>query len=533
MKATIVVAATLLGASLLACATEAGDVGEREGSAAASTSFYGNDRVGAVLAGHPEKIPASYEAYEELFKVGRSCARTDSKEIFVVEESQTRLAGVRELHEVTATPLMPRAVITGCNDGDLSNPADGRKSYTMMAALISDPSQPHADEGDTIRTWPLEVMALDETTGLYNFYVFEPVNPPADGTSRIPKDAPGRVTRIYRSVEQRPLVGQGEFNVFQRRLEAGRGPTQESQPIGGGNRCFNCHVNGGPLMNELRDPWTNWVSFKNTIAHSQMGGLTAELVAEAVPNATTGRASLANDLEPIIRAATTEFVNGSTRTNGWARNTLSGKLPGGVPKMLESVFCQTELNYASASQSIPLEVWLDPDAAGPASIVPPASFGDDNVPFLLPVRSTRDRDVELWLVENGYLSQATATAIRLWDDENDIFSKSRCDLLPEVLRDLPTEPSKIGEHIRTFLASKVGSLQPSDGQPARVAYIEQLLRPGVRREVAQRNYLAELTARFEQLPKADQAVKAKERFRKARAREKFSGRSNPLPILDR
>jgi hypothetical protein len=287
-------------------------------------------------------------------------------------------------------------------------------------------------------------------------------------------------------------------------------------------------------MNELRDPWTNWVSFKNTITHSQMSGLTAELVAEAVPNASTGRASLANDLEPIIRAATTEYVDGTTRTNGWARSTLAGKLPGGVPVMLESVFCQTELNYASASQSIPLEIWLDPDAAGPASsIVPPASFGGDGLPFLLPIRSTRDRDVELWLIQNGYFTQATAMAIRLWDDENDVFSTSRCDLHPEVIRNLPSEPAKIGEHIRTFLESKIGTLQPLAGQPARIEYIKQLLRPGVRREVAQRNYLAELTARFDQLPKTDQAVKAKERFRKARAREKFAGRSNPLPILER
>ena len=27
-----------------------------------------------------------------------------------------------------------------------------------------------------------------------------------------------------------------------------------------GKRCFSCHANGEPIMNELTDPWTSWVS---------------------------------------------------------------------------------------------------------------------------------------------------------------------------------------------------------------------------------------------------------------------------------
>jgi len=37
----------------------------------------------------------------------------------------------------------------------------------------------------------------------------------------------------------------------------------------------------------------------------------------------------------------------------------------GVGKVLESVFCETELNYASSTATFPLEIWIDPMAADP------------------------------------------------------------------------------------------------------------------------------------------------------------------------
>lgn len=528
MKTRALLLTALAGAFALACgAPSEEDIESGEGAVAAETDIYGNDRVGAVLKGHPEKIPAELTGFEKLFGIGRECRRVDSKEIFVVEESQTRLAGPKELHEQTATKLMPRAVITGCN---VERAADHRKSFSLMAALISDTGMHAAAAGDTMRLWPLEVMALDDTTGLYNFYVFEPAVAPSDPWAVLPPETPGRVTRVYRAIEERVgRAGYGQFNVFQKRLESGKPVTAQAQPIGGGNRCFNCHVNGGPLMNEMGDPWTNWVSFKKTLPSATLSGTTKQLVDEAVPNTTTGRASLANDLEPIMRAATQAYVFGKTRSNGWARATVEGKLPGGVPEMLESLFCETELAYTSASQSLPLELFLDPDAANPAGVTAPASFGDDKLPFQFPIRSSRDRETESWLIQKGYVAASTVMALRLVDDENDIFSPARCGILPDVVRDLPTEPAQIGEKIRTTVLAKVDALRV---QPKRLAYIRSLLTPGIRREVAQREYLAELTARYEAMPKTDQAVRTKERFRKARAREKFSGKSNPLPILD-
>ena len=534
-RLALALALATAGIAAAACGAP-GDDGTESGEEAQTGSegdFYGTDRVGAMLKGHPEKIPATFDAFETTFSVGRSCARKDSKEIFVVEESQTRLAGLKELHEVTQTKLMPRAVITGCNAGDLSDPTTVKNSYSLMAALISDPDMHDTAKGDTMRMWPLEVVALDNTTGLYNFYVFEPAVMPSDPWAVLPPGTPGRVTRVYRAKETRPeKAGLGEFNVFERRLEKGKAVTAEAQPIGGGNRCFNCHVNGAPLMNEMQDPWTNWVSFKKNLPAAQMSGTTQKLVSEAVPNATLGTSSLANDLEPIMRAAIQTYVFGTTRSNGWANTTLAGGLPGGVGHMLESVFCETELNYVSAGQSLPLELFVDKDAAGPSSITPPPSFGDDKTPFELPIRSARDKETESWLIQKKFLSAPTAMAVRLLDDENDIFSPARCGLLAEITKDLGSDPAKVDERIRTVLTSKLDSLAFKTTQPKRAAYIKALLTVGIRREVAQREYLDELTNRFKALDKTDKGIKVKERFRKARARDKFNTRSSPLPILD-
>ena len=493
--------------------------------------------MAAVLKGHPEKIPATLEGYEAAFGVGRSCARVDSKEIFVLEETQTRLAGVKELHEVTKTKLMPRAVITGCNTGDLSNPSSMKQSTSLMAALISDQDMHDSPKGDTIRMWPVEVIALDNTTGLYNFYVFEPAVTPSDPWAVLPASTPGHVTRVYRSKETRAdHANFGEFKVFQRRRENGKAVTVEVQPIGGGNRCFNCHVNGGPLMNETRDPWTNWVSFKKTVhATTQLSGSTQVLVSEALPNVHPGRSSLANDLQPIMELAIQSYVFGTSTTNGWARSTLAGGLPGGIGKMLESVFCETELNYASANASMPLEVWIDPLAAqGSGLDSGPPSYGDKSVAFQFPIRSTRDKETENWLIDAGYLAPATFIAVRLLDDENDIFSDARCSVLPEISEglDAATPAKKVDEHIRTILLGKLDSLTFRTTQPKRHAYIKALLTPGVGSEAAQAAYFEELLKRFAAADQSDAAVRTKVQLRKQRARALFHLPSNPLPVLE-
>src|SRR5262245_57739170 len=128
--------------------------------------LFGDDRVGDALRNRPSKVPGTFAQVEALFGIGRKCARGDSKEIFVVEERQTRANGEQTPSE---EGLMPRAVVTGCS----TSPDSRAESYSLMVALVSSPDAPHAGDGDPMLLTSVEVMALDRKTGLYNFYVFE------------------------------------------------------------------------------------------------------------------------------------------------------------------------------------------------------------------------------------------------------------------------------------------------------------------------------------------------------------------------
>ena len=506
-------------ATAIACGAPVDD-GASSADEAVTTEgdFYGNDRVGAVLKGHPEKVPASFDGFEKTFGVGRACARKDSKEIFIVEESQTR--GV----DVKVNTLLPRAVISGCNTGDLSDPNSAKTSYSLFAALVSDPGMHQATQGDTMRMWPLEVMALDQTTGQYNFYVFEPAVTPGDRWAPLPANTPGKVARVFRTKDA----------VLERRLEAGKAVTPDAPPADGTDRCFRCHVNGAPLMNEMRDPWTNWVSFKKALPSSTLFQTTKELVTEAVPSSTTGRSSLANDFEPIMRAAIQGYVFGTTPTGGWANATVAGTQPGSIKRMLEAVFCETELNYGTAGQTVPIEVFFDPDVINGTDITPPPSFGSKKIPFEFPIRSTFDQQTESWLVDRKFLSIETVKAIRLLDDENDIFSPARCGYLAEVTKNLIAEPTKVQAQVRKVLTSKLGSLPFTATQPKRAAFLKALLSPnpvaGI--DVLETDYLAELVARFKAADTSDAAILTKDALRKKLARAKFPNPANPLPVLD-
>lgn len=472
-----------------------------------ATSMFGNDRVGRALKDNLGAVPADYPAFEQLFKVGRACARQNSKEIFIVEEAQTRSVD----GNTTATAqLMPRAVITGCNTGDTANPASIKESYSLMAALISDPGNPGAEAGDTMSMGPLEVMAFDDSTGLYNFYVFDQTGP----------GKPGTVRRLWRGpdgvVNSRVLVG-------------GETTASPTEPFAN-NACFRCHANGGPLMNELREPWSNWISPKKRIPVSTMSGVTKELVDSA---------SLADKLETIIREGTQAYVNGLGPRKGWLNRVRDGRLPGGLPKLFESVFCQTELNYVSAdtTRGLPLEVFFEPAVtSGPMFVYPRPTTQPAPIPFLFPVRSELDYSAERTLIRRGYLTEGMAIAIRLLDDENDIFSPQRCsvfreDLAPAMARaiegevDRILEPADVKFLVKAAIEKRLSSIELP---PARRAYLEARLNPGPYQAKLDA-YNAELTERFAAL---DKSVEPREAARKAEARAMFPDPSNPLPILD-
>lgn len=345
---------------------------------------------------------------------------------------------------------------------------------------------------------PVEVMALDEKTGRYNFYVFE-----SNGAGQT-----GTVTRIQRQPD-------GAINEF--RKEPGKAlKTSVNQD----KRCFNCHVNGGPLMNEMTEPWTNWVSTHKQLPESKLAGETLSIVSEAAaPHGEHSRSSLANDLEQTMRAGIRTWVTGVATApgSGHGPETLAGVQPGGLAGLLKSTFCETKLNFASAFDTVPLELF----------------------PILLPGRSEIDKRIELFLQKSGYLSARTIAAVRAVDDVNDMFSTGRWGLYADVIKGLPTAPADVDAKVRKVIVARLHAKAIPPG--ARATYITKLVDLTVDDTAvksAKTVYLAEsaktFTAATAQLGTAagKKALKARVQARKDAAQKMFPNPANPLPVLD-
>ena len=506
-----------------ACATQEATTGDDQ-EFKETMQVFGEDRVSDVLKGKPTLVPGTFQEFEKLFKVGRQCARTDSKEIFVVEEESSRATGEQKL----GVALMPRAVITGCNT-DTSNPDAVVKSFSLMAALISAPDAPNASKGDPMLFTPLEVMALDRRTGTYNFYVFF-----SNGTGK-----PGTMVRIVRKVD-------GKLIRFEL-TSAGKSITSAKET----GACFTCHANGGPLMNEMSRPWTNWVSVVNEFPKdSKLKGETAAVVSEA-RDATNkhNRSSFANDLEQIMRAAIRVWIEGDlTMTSkgtisnkvGFGQMTIEGSTPGGVKLLLKSSFCETELNFANALDTIPNELFVDVDASAGTELVSADANGDLPV-FQMPVRSEHDRAMEVFLQKRQYLQARTVRALRLVDDERDIFSAARCGLYGEVVKTaLPVKPAEVDLRVRTLLAAKVKAKAFGTLSPARSAYLTALVDSKLSEEQADEKlqaYLDELQTRFATSQTKLTTATGRKTLnglitaRKDAARKMFPLAASPLPLM--
>jgi len=478
-------------------------------------SLFGEDRVGDALRTHLDLVPGTFQQYEQLFKVGRACAREDSKEIFVVEESQSRATG-----EQKPSGLLPRAVVTGCNT-DRANPDSVKNSFNLMAALVSSPDVPGASKGDPMVFSPLEVMALDRRTGTYNFYVFESNGPNRPGTiTRVMRDA---ITGATKEIKLAPAA----------KVVKAASKTK---------RCFSCHVNGGPLMNEMQNPWSNWVSTRKTLPKGTFGGETFSVVSEAAPiDASHSRSSLANDLEQIMKAGIRVWINGDSPTTGFGLMTLEGSMPGGMPLLLKSVFCETELNYASSNDVVPLELFVDPASSIGSGILVPPAYASDPFPFQLPIRSEHDKRIEVYLQKIGVLTPRTVSAVRVIDDEHDVFSSARCALHADVVKGLPTDKTQIDAHVRTVIAQKLAAKSWPSMSAARVDYVGKLVDAKVTDATvttARTAYFVDLKARFDksaaQLDTASGRTKLKTRVTttKQSAKTMFPEAANPLPILE-
>ncbi|MFO0737252.1 MAG: hypothetical protein U0270_15285 [Labilithrix sp.] len=429
----------------------------------------GNDRVGRAFHANPSAISSKLPDFESLFGVGRACDNPASKEIFIVEEKSTRFGGRQQ----DTLDLLPRAVIGGCKTPGITSHL---QSFELMVAAVSDKSY---SLDDPFSVEPVEAMALDETTGLFNFYIIErpePLHPHDRATvTRFIRRADGQIERLQK-VANRPATIEVSTN----------------------RKCFDCHINGGPVMNELTQPWSGWVSSSGLYSRSSVTGITRELVSESRPfSHEHDRSSLANDLEKITREAIATWIEGlpGRPGSGVGPQTLSGQQPGGVSGLLKSVFCQTELNFASAFDTVPIQLFVDEFAGQFAALEPPInSLSLPHFPVRLPVRSEVDKRIEIFLQKKGLIGPDTVLATRLVDDEHDIFSTKRCGLYSSVVERIAagaTPDAAVRAAIKTTLSSTPN---------ARERLIAALLDPKTPDDVrsqAESDYIADLTARYQ------------------------------------
>jgi hypothetical protein len=359
-------------------------------------------------------------------------------------------------------------------------------------------------------------MALDRKTGLFNFYVFE-----SNGS-----DTPGTVSRIQRLPDDR---------IVRRKKVPGRALATETETE---RACQNCHVAMGPLMNELTEPWTNWVSTHKRLPKAELTGDTSSIVAES--GGEVGRSSFANDLERIMREAIRVWVDGTPDQpgTGFGEAVLAGHQPGGLPRLLRSVFCETELNYQTAFDTVPVSLFVDAGAAAGVGIAPVRADALDLFPLMLPVRSEMDTRVERFLLRRKYLSVRTVIAIRLIDEARDVFSPTRCGLYDDVVEGLPSAPEEVEAQIRKVIGRALADGVVPAG--ARAKYIAALIDPtidGVALKQAQAAYVTKLTTLYEGetawLGTASGKTKLKKReaAKKQAATEMFPGAKSPLPVL--
>ncbi len=419
-------------------------------------SMWGNDRIGDILRASPERAPSNLAEFERLFEVGRQCGADGSKEIFLIEEARTRnFVAARNLEPGDITP---RLIMTGCNSSPHTT-SGVRRSISLMAIAIGTPRSSH--RAQSIDAWapfanvPIEAIAIDRTTGRYNFYIFK-----SSAKER------GIVTRI---VPSRATSGEIDGAVSLSNI-AGR--EEPGRLVLKNRACFNCHINGAPIMNELTDPWDNWVSSNTSdVATARAVETTLNL---AVNSTSAGRGaqriSLAGELEQTIRHAL------RTWASGFAAET--SRAPVGVGPLFQSVFCETQLNFESPSAGIPFELVGDPDAlAGFAFAQADAPLGIP-LAFKTPIRSEQDRAVDRWLQLHGYLDRGTALAIRLIDDDIDVFSSARCSLFGELearLKPPVRDPLRVAEIVRRYLKEKLAMGRFGDAHAARGAFIAALL----------------------------------------------------------
>ena len=277
--------------------------------------------------------------------------------------------------------------------------------------------------------------------------------------------------------------GRGDLVVAGSSKEALTGATR-------GQGCFRCHVNGAPVMKELKKPWNNWKSQNTTVS---AGILPPDSPLRTDPMFL--RPANGEELESeIIRAG----------VRRWDAARVPKMLVGGevrdAPTLLRQLFDSTTVNLVSSpSESrantpqvlLPLEFFLNRDAlfnvvglASPPEFQPPSvprdvyraalqrfefalasgAFrqpGDTHFAFLVPEPAFEDVNALREMLARKLIDRKFAASVLMVDFPNPVFSPARRRLLeyiPTAGTIRPDGSSDLPERIAEAIAEAAKAL---------------------------------------------------------------------------
>ena len=222
--------------------------------------------------------------------------------------------------------------------------------------------------------------------------------------------------------------------------------------------CFACHVNGVPVMKELRSPWNNW--------HSQ----DASIPSEAIPDEAIRQSPLfqnksgAEHLEPVVRG----WIAEATATH--IADVMQGDTVTEAPTLLRPLFETTTVNFTASLQTserptptltLPSRFFLNFDVlSGVLGLNVPPGFktvvqrtlytntltkfdfrledgaftrkGDTHFAFFVPEPAQEDVTAIRQLIAQQVITLHFATCVLMVDFPNPIFSLARGRLLQYI-----------------------------------------------------------------------------------------------------
>jgi hypothetical protein len=273
----------------------------------------------------------------------------------------------------------------------------------------------------------VEMIALDETAGVFNYYVIE---------------------------------NSDEIHFMGNSFDMLRGPGPDGE-----RRCAACHTGGGLIMKELDAPWVHWEGVVTTPGVEQVLGKHDELLGTPADGA---------NLEGIVRG-------GNRRWN--ETRIASVRASGTVQELLRPLFCTVEINLGSApGEDLGLpSSYLVSEELGQISLDIPApdyqhlvnahnqaleGLGrpDTIFPFVAPQRSNADMDYVALLIRDSIVNEALTRDVLMVDFTRPVFSDVRCDLL-RFVPELPSNKRNT-KNIRAGLLANLRAAARAPATPA-------------------------------------------------------------------